>query len=172
MGYDLRTLLILLAFGLTMAAVIFWVNTHGDDAATLLDWFSAAVATSVGIFLIGVGVLLAGHALRQIAYWPKVSAVVLRYWITRSENKPNGQRFYHPVVRFKTVDGRDVTSIAPSGHWCKTWQNGDQLLVRYNPEQPRLVEIDTLWNLWGVPLLFIGLPVGIAIIELWVWRRW
>jgi hypothetical protein len=143
---------------------------HGNDVAPLFDWFSVAVATSVGILLIGFGVCLAGYALRQIMYWPKVKAVVLRYWITRSEGKPEGQRFYHPVLRFKTVDGRDVTSISSSGHWCKTWQNGDTLLVRYNPEKPQWTEIDTLWNLWGGPLLAIGIPVGIAIIELW--RRW
>jgi hypothetical protein len=170
MRYHLRTLLILLAIGLVLSAVMYWVAMHGNEAATLFDGFGAAFAIIVGILMIGFGVLMAGHALRQIASWPKVNAVVLRYWITRSEGKPEGQRFYHPVLRFKTIDGRDVTSISPSGHWRKTWRTGDHLLVRYNPEKPQWTEMDTLWNLWGIPLLSIGIPVGVAIIELW--RRW
>lgn len=169
MRYRLRTLLIALALGPLLLAALFWLATHGNEAVTLFDSFGTAVATGVGVSLIGVGVWQIFHALRQIRSWPKVDAVVLRYWITRSEGKADGQRFYHPVLRFKTVDGHDVTAISPSGHWRRTWKSGDRLFVRYNPEKPIWTEIASIWNLWGIPLLYIGLPVGIAMLE-W-WRR-
>ncbi|HEY2412542.1 MAG TPA: DUF3592 domain-containing protein [Pirellulaceae bacterium] len=170
MRYRLRTLLIVMAIGPPVLAVLFLLATQGNEALTLFDWFGVVVATGVGVSLVGVGVWHVFHAVRQIKSWPKVNAVVLRYWITRSEDKPDSQRFYHPVLRFKTIEGHDVTSISPSGYWRKTWQKGDCLFVRYNPQKPRWTEIASVWNLWGVPLVMIGLPVGIAMLELW--RRW
>ena len=167
MRYSLRTLLILLALGSVALVLAAWLAMSREEA---LDWLGGIIATGVGTLLVGIGVWSLIHAVRQIMYWPKTTAVVLRYWVTRSENEPDGQRFYHPVLKFKTSDDQNLIAISPSGYWRKTWSTGSVVAVRYNPENPRWTEIASLWNLWAIPLTFIGLPAAMAFIHLWF--RW
>jgi hypothetical protein len=86
-----------------------------------------------------------------------VDAVILRHWIARSDDEPNGQRFFHPVVRFETEDGSKVISISNWGSWRKPGAVGSVVQVRYNPSNPRWAEINCVANVWGIPLTVLGL---------------
>lgn len=120
--------------------------------------------------LVGMGLLLGAgwgifHALRQLLYWPKARAEIVRYTITRDEG---GQRFYHPVLRFCTEEGIAVTTISSWGAWRRPWAAGTCVVIRYNPANPQWAEISCFANLWCLPLAFGGLAVAVGL--LWWWN--
>ena len=137
-----------------------------------MDWlltaFTVIVATIVGVVMVGVGGWAAYHAVRLTFWWPKTSARIVRYWITRSEDKPDGQRFYHPVVKFETADGRAVVAISSWGSWRRPWPVGRLVSVHYNPTNPRWAEIRCFANVWGIPLTLLGLTAIIGLL-MWFW---
>lgn len=102
--------------------------------------------------------------------WPIVSGRVLRYWITRGD----GQRFHHPVVQFEIDGGATVVAISNHGTWNRPWEPGEQILLRYCPENPRHVEIDSFHDNWGLLLTVLGLiamGIGVAAVR-FNWGIW
>jgi len=137
-----------------------------------MDWllaaFTAFVATIVGAAMLAAGGWSVYHAVRLTFWWPRASARIMRYWITRSEDKPRGQRFFHPMIKFETADGRPVVAISSWGSWRRPWPVGRLVCVHYNPTNPRWAEIRCFENAWGMPLIFVGLT---AIFGLVMWFR-
>jgi len=172
--YSLRQLLLLVTW-VALAAVLihYLLVTRGR----LLEWIGDAIAFFVLFMLAAVGVCSLFHALRQIWYWPKTTAHVVRYCIKRDkgpenkgpENKgpENAQPFYHPVLRFETIDGQPVTTISSCGWWRRPWPSGDIVRVRYNPHNPKWAEIDCFTNIWGMPVTFLGLSAVIGVVMFW-----
>jgi len=128
-----------------------------------MDWVFTSI---VGVAMAGVGGWSAYKAVRFTFWWRKTPARIVRYWITRSEGKRDGQRFFHPVVTFATADGRAVVAISPWGSWRRPWPVGHVVPVHYNPTNPCRAEIHCFANTWGMPLTFLGLA---AIIGLLLW---
>jgi hypothetical protein len=124
-----------------------------------MDWlfaaFGAIVASIVGAVMLAVGVWSGFHAVKTTFWWPKASARIERYWITRSEDKPNGQRFFHPVVKFETAEGSPVVAISAWGSWRRPWPVGRIVSMHYDPTNPRRAEIRCFANLWQMPLTFV-----------------
>jgi hypothetical protein len=139
-----------------------------------MDWlfaaFGAIVATIVGAVMLAVGVWLGFRAVKMTFkmtfWWPNASARIVRYWITRSEDKPNGQRFFHPVVEFETADGRPVVAISAWGSWRRPWPVGRIVSMHYNPTNPRRAEIRCFVNRWQMPLTFVGFTAVLGLV-LW-----
>ena len=129
-----------------------------------IEWFGAIFATIVATMMAGVGCWGVFHAVNHLRHWPKVPARLVRYRITRNENRPMGQRFYYVVVRFEMPDGRTVTATSTSGYWRRRWPVGHTLHVRYNPENPRLVEVACFTDLWALPLTFLGLALMVIVV--------
>ena len=140
----------------------------------LLDWLGNALIVIVATIGIVAAAWAAFHAVRQLLYWPKVPATILRYWITRSsegssfDTTAKGQPFYHAVLRFETQDGQLITTVSHEGYWRKRWPVGHRLSIRYNPANPLWVEIASFWSLWGLPLTIIALFLWFALIFWWL----
>jgi len=68
----------------------------------------------------------------------------------------------HPVVRFKTADGREVVGKSEHHH---NVQPGQTLQILYDPANPERVEIGTLSQVRNQRLFFTGLCVvfGLAV---------
>jgi hypothetical protein len=125
----------------------------------LLDSADTAVLLVAAIILtVAVG-WSAGHSVTVMARWPKVPALVVRYWIVRSEGKADGQRFYRAVFRFTTTDGRRVTTISTLGVWRRPWRVGTIVPVRYHPDNPRWVKAACFSEMWGIPSTCFALLV-------------
>ena len=135
---------------------------------TWLDIFGTIVGCVVAILFLAVGTWSVYHAFRLTFWWPKTSARIMRYWITRSEGKPHGQKFYHPVVRFEVAGGSRVTTISSWGSWRRKWPVGRTVIVHYNPANPRWAEIRCIASVWGIPLTMTGLVACFALIA-WFW---
>lgn len=97
------------------------------------------------------------HSVRVVTCWTQVPAQLVRYWIVRSEGKPDGQRFFRVVFRFTTCGGRLITTISTFGTWRKRWPVGTVVPVRYNPNNPRLIEAASFADMWGIPLTCLAL---------------
>jgi hypothetical protein len=104
--------------------------------------------------------------------WPLARAIVLRYRLSNGD----GGRFYHPVYRFTTGSGRQVTAISSWGSWRHPWQRGKQIAVRHDPSNPKLSEIQCFGNDWGLVVTCLGLIAGFWIGLWWLPRmfdfRW
>jgi hypothetical protein len=140
-----------------------------SNMTTWLDAFGSVLGIVVAIVLLPVGTWSVYHAFRLALWWPKTSARIVRYWITRSESKPHGQKFYHPVVRFEVADGSRVTTISSWGSWRRSWPVGTTVYVHYDPANPRRVEIRCIGSVWGIPLTVTGLVAGFALFA-WLWH--
>jgi len=64
---------------------------------------------------------------------------------------------YAPVFTFKTVEGRTVSVTSHSSSNPPGFDPGDSVTVLYDPADPAQAQIDTVWQLWGVPLLLGGM---------------
>jgi hypothetical protein len=131
----------------------------------LLNAFEVIDITIVGMILVTVGCWSVFHAIRLTFWWPKTSARIVRYWIKRENNQPNKQRFFHPVIAFKTADGRVILAISPWGSWRKPWPAGSVVSVCYNQTNPHWAEIRCFANVWGMPLTFLGLTAFIVLLS-------
>ena len=109
-----------------------------------------AVITAVGAV---AALSSAGYSLYVIVRWPCVDATVLRY----RKAKGNEGVFYHPVYRFRTLDGQSIVAISSWGSWRRPWQHGATVPVRYCPTNPRRTEVDCLANHWGMAATIVGL---------------
>jgi hypothetical protein len=134
----------------------------------MIDWldttFDVIAVTLFAMAAVALGGWAVFHAVRQTFWWPKASARILRYWITRSGDEPEGQPFFHPVVRFETEDGCLVTTISSWGSWRRPWPIGHIVSVRYHPNNPRRAEVTCIANVWGIPLTVVGLLAILALI--------
>lgn len=72
---------------------------------------------------------------------------------------------WHPVLAFRTLDGRDIQAVAGVGNGSSRFvaQPGEQVPVIYDPRNPARAEINTRAGRAGwLPILFI--IMGVALI--------
>lgn len=66
----------------------------------------------------------------------------------------------HPQVEFTTADGQRI-SVPTS-----TWQSvdvGDRFEMRYDPANPRIAHVNSLWGLWGIHVIFSLVSAGLVL---------
>jgi hypothetical protein len=134
-----------------------------------LGLFGHVLVSLAGAGLLGFAGGFTLHALRQLLFWPKTRATILRYWITRGID---GDRFYHPVLRFWTTEGNAVTTISSTGWWRRRLPAGAFVMVYYDPENPRHVGVSCFADLWGIPATCIGLALWMTLFFWLGWMRW
>ncbi|WP_455382070.1 DUF3592 domain-containing protein [Salinispira pacifica] len=64
---------------------------------------------------------------------------------------------YYPVVQFKTQDGKTIDFRAASGSQRPRFSVGDSVSVMYDPANPSDSRINSLWGVWGAPLILLGI---------------
>jgi hypothetical protein len=136
---------------------------QGSVADQLLRVFEVLVAVLVCTMLPAATCWSFYRAMRQTLFWPQAQAVVMRYYIRRNE----AQAFFHPVLRFELPDGSTITTISRFGSVRRRWKSGDAVPVRYDPANPRSVEIATFILVWGLPLACLALTVLAALVLWW-----
>jgi hypothetical protein len=111
------------------------------------------LVASIGVLLLGVGFVVAGahdlvDNLRPVsAASRRAEGVVIR---VRSETRGTGaeqRTSYYPVVRFPTARERAIVFTSNSGG---SYQVGDAVKVRYDPNHPDRARLDSLGDrVWG-----------------------
>lgn len=64
---------------------------------------------------------------------------------------------YYPVVSFDTPSGRRIRFTSPSGRNSQVYQIDERVPVYFDPNEPEMSRVDSLWGLWGGALVFAGL---------------
>jgi regulator of protease activity HflC (stomatin/prohibitin superfamily) len=96
----------------------------------------------VGLGFIAAGVFLARSSLRMSRTGERTTAeVVGRVW--RGRGGADGGGGYHPVVRFRTADGRVVQTHTRVGGLASRARIGTRVKVIYNPRVPEDAVIDS-----------------------------
>lgn len=124
-----------------------------------------------GLCFVAAAVFAYGYLDRFVGTGHEASGVVVEVVYEAGSR----QSRMHPVVRFKTADGRDVLG--------RSWQHynsevGQALLLVYDPQNPEHVEIGTLSDLrrfrnivaaicvvFGLVICFIGIGLELGILN-------
>lgn len=64
---------------------------------------------------------------------------------------------FYPVVRFRTQDGKTIDFRASSGSQHPAYAVGDRVPVIYDPSNPKDSRVNTVWGVWGAPLILLGI---------------
>ena len=97
----------------------------------------------VGLGFIAGGIFAARMSLQRSRTGQRTTAeVVGRVW--RGEGGEDDAGAYHPVVMFRTADGRVVQTHTRVGGFASRPRNGAKVQVIYDPRFPQDAVIDTL----------------------------
>ncbi|WP_250517418.1 DUF3592 domain-containing protein [Caballeronia sp. INDeC2] len=58
----------------------------------------------------------------------------------------------HPQVVFTTPDGQRIS--VPASSFFHSVEVGDTVEMRYDPREPQIAEMNTLFGVWGIQLVF------------------
>ncbi|HTI98836.1 MAG TPA: DUF3592 domain-containing protein [Dongiaceae bacterium] len=95
--------------------------------------------------------------------------------VTVNEQRdPEGGITRHPVIRYLSLTGHEVTFASKFGssHWKV--KPGDRLEILYHPEQPAEAEVVNFMAQWALPLVFAIVAGGsllFAPVMFWLLRR-
>lgn len=130
-------------------------------------WIAVAggqvVFASASGFCAVTGVATLCRTLRKLWSWPRASARVVRYSVSRSEGT-EGQKFFHPVIEYETPDGNKVLTISSMGWWRRRWRINSSVVVLYSPVNPRRITVHCFGDLWVFPLTLISLATGCCLL--------
>jgi hypothetical protein len=106
-----------------------------------------------GLCLVGAGIYIYMYMGRYLETAQAASGVVVEV-IHGSVGTMKGRM--HPVVRFKTADGREVVGMSERHH---NVQPGQTLQILYDPAHPENLEIGTLSQVRIQRIFFTGICV-------------
>lgn len=80
-----------------------------------------------------------------------------------------GKGGYYPVVEFQTADGKRMTFRSDTGRGRPAYENGEQVSILYEKQNPANAKIAGFWELWGLVavlavfgLIFMGVGLKIS----------
>lgn len=76
----------------------------------------------------------------------------------------NRERSYYPVFRFRTESGATQEVVSPVGSNPPRYQQGDSVVILYDPARPDSVRIHTFFNVWAMPLILGSVGVLFLIV--------
>lgn len=71
----------------------------------------------------------------------------------RTNNDGRVDSSYHPVIRFDTQEGSEITFTSSSGSGSPSYDIGEKVEVLYSPSEPRSAKINGFFSLWGGALI-------------------
>ena len=112
--------------------------------------------------LIGIAVLISGvvGAVKQSRESARrVAATGVVVDLVRRVVRPGSAGIYCPTVDFITATGQTVRFQSEFGTMPASYQVGQSIAVRYNPDNPQEAEVDSATSRWLVPGCMIGMGV-------------
>ncbi|MBD2596190.1 DUF3592 domain-containing protein [Nostoc spongiaeforme FACHB-130] len=73
------------------------------------------------------------------------------------DSKGRSSTIYYPVIKFTANSGKVVEFEAGSGSNPPAYSPGQQVEILYNPQEPESAAIHSWFDLWFLPIMFIGM---------------
>jgi hypothetical protein len=73
---------------------------------------------------------------------------------------------YYPVVEFETERGERYTFVSPSGRSERIYETGQEVPVRYLPQDPNNAKLSSFLGTWGQAAVFGGLAALFGVLGL------
>lgn len=83
---------------------------------------------------------------------------------TDDDRRRTCRTVYAPTVRFTTSDGRQVDYRSRTATGPSLYREGQQVEVRYRPDDPTDARIDAFTDLWLAPLIVGGVGVIFGVV--------
>ncbi|MGH3729193.1 MAG: DUF3592 domain-containing protein [Micromonosporaceae bacterium] len=99
------------------------------------------VFVAVGVGFAAIGQYLVRSARKLASVGVRVPGEVIGMRVDQSAEVGRGSDY--PILRFRTVDGRDVETSSDIGTDPAPAHEGDQVTVLYDPADPRTARIDS-----------------------------
>ncbi|MBO3747883.1 DUF3592 domain-containing protein [Streptosporangiaceae bacterium NEAU-GS5] len=113
----------------------------------MIDTLALVFFVAIGLVLALTGVRLLWGTKAFFRRAQRAAAVVTRLHekVVRPSAGRRGREIrYFPLVRFTTMDGREVEAMSPIGVSPPQHQPGDAIDILYDPADPSAIRIDTL----------------------------
>jgi hypothetical protein len=143
---------------------------ESDKAQNIILWVFSGVAA----LMLLIAVISAGGAMSQIAKERStpgrvVDVVMKREYVNEQDRVV--QEYYYPVVQFTADDGHRRDVQMSEGSDTPSYEKGNEVTVRYNPEHPLDARIDSFGSnglMWVLPsitgilgLAFLGAVLAV-----------
>ena len=137
-------------------------------------FIGAIVFGGLGLVAAAIGVLL----LRRVRKFLK-SSVCATGTVTGVETRVGGRADTGPKaanipkIAFQTSEGERIEATTRFGSSAFNYGEGDRVSIRYDPENPSAIAIDSFVGLWLIPVcltgfgacfMFVGLVIGVAVL--------
>jgi hypothetical protein len=147
-----------------------WEATQKESntAFNIILWVFGGAAA----LMLLIAILSGGSALSKLSREESAPGVVVEMVIRPVYDENDRDRllneFHYPVVRFSDRDGRRRNVQMTAGSDPPTYEVGDEVTVRYDPEKPLDARIDSFGSsalMWILPGIsgFLGLAFGGAV---------
>jgi hypothetical protein len=143
---------------------------ESDKAQNIILWvFSGVAALMLLITVISAGGAMSKIAKERSAPGRVVDVVMKREYVNEQDRVV--QEYYFPVVQFTADDGHRRDVQMSEGSDTPSYEKGDEVTVRYNPEHPLDARIDSFGSnalMWVLPsitgilgLAFLGAVLAV-----------
>ena len=112
---------------------------------------------AVGLLFVAMGIYTYVHMGRFLDHAREAKAVVIEVTMESAATRTGRT---HPVVRFTTVDGKEVVARSDEHHKARP---ADTVQVVYDARNPQDIEITTLERAQRRRMLFSGLAVALGL---------
>jgi len=151
-----------------------WEGVGGSRRHKLCGWQAVPLVGTIFLVL-GSGFLVMGVVLGLITSnfvenGRQAQATVVSLQAVSGDNGVT----YAPVFQYSGADGREHTVTSHASSSPAGFSVGERVNILYSSKDPEDARIDTLWQLWGFPLIFCplgGLFALVGAILLLVLRR-
>jgi hypothetical protein len=128
-------------------------------------WLTPSIFALVALIFTGSGIYL---LIKNIRFRLKAVSTEGEVIAEKPKSGTDGIEF-HPVIRFKTPDGKNWTFVNNVGASMGMPKPGKKVTVLYDPERPRNARWDNFVELWLLPLVPIAVGATFLIFTLNNW---
>lgn len=129
-----------------MATVRTRIKIHLGRKGTII------LCSLLGIALLLAGISLLSKSIKMINDGISAEAQVINVKTNRIGRKTN----YTPEIRFATSEGETVNAQLDKTTGSPAYSIGDKVSIIYSQDDPKEVLVDSIFNKYGFPIIFIA----------------
>ena len=131
-----------------------WEWRSGSNQRQLRGWqgvpLIGTIFLIIGLCFLTTGVVLGLMTSNFVDHSLQTKATVVSLQTIKNKD---GETFA-PIFKFLDMGGREHTITSHSSSSPAGFSVGETVQILYSPSDPEDARIDTLWQLWGIPLIF------------------